>query len=423
MVGSRGRCVVAIVCLASLPACPGVRVRVPPAATPVLVSTGLRVTGASGGNATIGRLTPYCNSDFTANAGPYGRGLYVTVRMPTLNHPELSFAGIAGHYWGELTDPAEQSLSQGPRPITQQQVQDLAGRYVGYFIHDDELVGSDYHVTLGVLLGRGVPDRGTLEIRAVNQDPQNTGTQARSNPLEIAITAPVALTASLSPTPGTETKALTINWSATNADSVDITGRGVTGATGLPVTGSRTITLACVGDQDSAQTSYVVRAMRSNCSAGRVAERNLPLTVLSGRKIDRFEGVPRFPLENSSFALHWDAPRATSVSITGPGASESSTQSQGQATVTAPGIPHGSCLQAQNHRFDITATWPGSCGPRTGNTLVTVTAAVATFQFKESGGAQCRDSNRCLAQGRSESEARDCARCAIQQGCSWELVR
>ena len=150
--------------------------RVPPAETPQLLSTGLQVTG-SGGPLTIGQTTPYCNES-TLHQGPYGRGLYVTVKMPPLNLPEVTYAGTVGDYWGSLTDPTNQALTQGPRPITQQQTQNLQGNYVGYFVHDDNLVGNEYHVVIGILLGQGTPERGTLEIRSVNNDRHNTGLQA-----------------------------------------------------------------------------------------------------------------------------------------------------------------------------------------------------------------------------------------------------
>lgn len=403
----------------------GISITIPPAETPVLISTGIQVTGTGGATTTAGSLTAYCNDYTAAPSGPngqYGRGLYVTVDMPTLNSPEVSFAGTTGDYWGAWTGPTEQALSQGPKPITNQQIQSLTGRYVGYFIHDDQLVSNDYHVTIGILLGRGVPERGTLDIRSVNDGPQNTGLQARSNPLSIEVTAPVRLTASISETSVNESDPVVVSWQSVNADQIALTGPGLGSGGTLPLSGNQNVTAQCVGDRDSTQSSYVVKALRTGCSTPRLAQQNLPLTVNSLRKIVQFEGLPHHPAENSNFQLRWNAPGATGIALSGPNFSHNSGQSQGQVSVTAPAIPQNSCLRTQNQQYQINANWGGSCGPRTDTTLVTVNAVVATFEFFESGGSNCLSSNRCLAQGRTADEARMCATCSIQVGCTWQLA-
>ena len=399
--------------------CQSTSFRVPPAQTPQFVSTGIQVSGASGATTAIGELISYCN-DYTARSGPNGRGFYVTVKMPTLNTPEVVFAGTAGDYWGALTDPTSQSLSQGPKPISQQQIQRLQGNYVGYFIHDDFLTGNDYHVVIGILLGKGVPEQGILAIRSVNTDPQNTGLQARSDPLEIAITEPVEVEGSISPNPAREGRPVQVNWNATHADQVEISGPGFAGGTALPISGHQTVTAQCTGDRDSASVSYQVKARRVGCPTSRTATRNLSVTVNTPRKITQFEGIPRLPAEGSSFTLRWKTAGASGVTLTGPnGFSHNATGSMGQTTVTAPGVSQ--CMSLENFHYQMTATWP-QCGMRTETALVSVTAATRSFTLVESGGPQCRSSNNCIVQARSLSEARNCASgtCgSIQQGCTW----
>lgn len=396
--------------------CQSIQFRVPPAQQPQLISTALQITGP-GGTITIGELNAYCN-DYTVSAGPFGRGFYVTIRMPTLNHPEVTYAGNTGDFWGALTDPLEQALSQGPRPITQQQVQNLQGNYVGYFIHDDFLTGNDYHVVLGILLGQGVPERGMLEIRSTNTDPQNIGLQARSNPLEIPITGPVRVTASPSPTTVNESQPLTVSWNATNADQVEITGHGFASGMALPVSGNQTVTAKCTGDQDSVSASYQVKALRVACPTARTATRNLSVTVNTPRKITQFEGIPRLPVEGSSFTLRWKTAGASSIALTGPNSfSHNTAGSQGQTSATAPLVTQ--CLSLQNFNYQITATWP-ACGTRTATALVSVTTVTQPFDLVESGGAQCLSTNHCRIAARSQSEAENCASCPIQQGCTWQ---
>ena len=399
--------------------CPNNVITIPPAETPELVSTGLEITGASGQTTTIGEFDVFCRGDYTLSEGPFGRGAYVTVRMPTLNTPEVSYAGAVGDYWGALTNPAEQALTQGPRPLTPQQEQSLAGNYVGYFIHDDRLVGNEYHVTVGILLGQQTPVSGALEIRSVNDGANNTGTDRRSDPLSLVLAAPVSLSATVTPTTANENSTITVSWTAQNADSVELTGPGIA-ATNAPTSGNRAATLACVGDRDSRQVTFGVTARRDNCVSDRSAREVLPVTVRSTRRIDTFRGLPRFPRENTAFELDWNAPGANSISISGPNNfSHSSSQAADRVSVTAPGVPR--CLQTANFNYSLSASWPGSCGPRTDTALVTVTTAVQTFRLIESGGAQCRGANHvCLAQGRDAQEAIDCNTCAIQQGCSWQ---
>ena len=394
----------------------GCGIRVPPAQQPQLISSGLQVSGSSGSTTTLGTLDPYCN-DYTIASGPNGRGFYITIEMPTLNHPEVTFAGRLGEFWGAWTDPAEQSLSQGPRPITQQQVQNLQGDYVGYFIHDDFLTGNDYHVVLGILLGRGVPETGIVQIRSTNTDPQNTGLQARSNPLEIPITGPVRVTSSLSSASVQETQSLTISWIAENADAVEITGPGVTGATGLPVSGSRTLTAVCTGDRDSTTVTYRIKAFRNACPTPRSNTDNLSATITSSRAVTQFDIVPLRPLEGTSMTLRWNAPGATSVTLTGPNSfTHNANTAQGQTSTTAPSVAQ--CLSLQNFTYGLTANWP-SCGVRTDSTLASVVTNTQTFDLVESGGTQCLSSHVCRIAARSLAEARACARCPIQQGCSW----
>jgi len=343
----------------------------------------------------------------------------VTVKMPPLNLPEVTYAGIAGDYWGSLTDPAQQSLTQGPRPVTPQQIQNLQGSYVGWFVHDDQLVGDEYHVVIGILLGQGVPEGGALEIRSVNNDSHNTGLQARSNPLVIRVTAPVRVTASTSPAAATEGQPFTLSWNAANADSVEISGSGFP-AGSLPPNGSRSLTAGCTGDRDTSTSSFQVRGLRNGCPTATVTQ-STSVTVNAARRIVQFEALPNRPFENASFELAWNAPGASGVTITGPGnLSRTDSRSQGRITVTAPSIPSNACAQFLNHSYQLTATFPSSCGPRTASSLVSVLAAVQTFDLVESGGARCLASNHCLAQGRTRSEAIQCARCSIQQGCSWQ---
>ncbi len=390
--------------------------RVPPAQQPQQVSTGLQVTGATG-TTTIGELNAYCN-DFTLSPGPNGRVFYVTIQMPTLNHPEVTYAGVLSDFWGALTDPVQQALSQGPRPITPQQTQDLQGNYVGYFIHDDFLTGNDYHVVLGILLGQGVSENGVLQIRSTNTDPQNTGLQARSNPLEIPITGPVRLTTSLSPTTVQESQSLTVSWNADNADRVEISGPGFAGGTALPVSGSRSVTAECTGDRDSSSTSYQVKALRAGCPTPRMATRSLSATVNTPRAVTMFEGIPIRPNEGSTMTLRWDTTGAAGVMLTGPNSfSHSATGSQGQTAATTPSVAQ--CLSLENFNYRLTANWP-ACGPRTATALVSATTVTGTFDLVETGGTQCLSSHVCRVAARSLTEARNCARCSIQQGCTWQ---
>lgn len=389
--------------------------RVPPAAMPQLLSTGLQVN-ASSGPVTIGSATPFCGNDFTLRQGPNGRGLYVTVKMPPLNLPEVTYAGTRGDYWGSLTDPAQQSLTQGPRPVTQQQIQNLQGNYVGYFVHDDHLVGSDYQVVIGILLGQGVPEGGALEIRSVNNDPHNTGLQARSDPLVIRIAAPVRVSASISPSSVTEGQPFTLSWNAANADSVQITGSGAP-AGSQPTSGSLSLTSGCAGDRDATTASFQVRGLRNGCPSATMTQ-TATVTVNAARRITQFEGLPNRPFENASFELAWNAPGATGVTITGPNnLSRTDSRSQGRITVTAPSIP--ACVVFFNFNYQLTATFP-SCGPRTATTLVSVFAPTLTFDLVESGGSGCLSTHFCRVVARTRSEARQCATCPIQQGCSWQ---
>jgi hypothetical protein len=393
--------------------------RIPPAETPRLISTGIQVTSSTAGLATIGALSPYCSNDFTAPTGVYGRGFYVAVVMPTLNRVEVTYAGIAGDYWGSLGDPSEQQLYQGPRPANPQQIQDLQGNYVGYFIHDDLLTGNEYHVVIGILLGQGTPEGGALEIRSVNGDPHNTGLQARSNPLEIRMAAPVSVTANASPATVTEGQPFTLSWNASNADRVHVTGSGApTGA--LPVSGSQQLIAPCVGNRDQTSTLYQVQASRAGCPLSLSDFANLTVTVDTPRRITQFESLPRVPVaEGANIELVWNAPGATSVALSGPnGFSHNSTQSQGRVSVRAPTIPSNACAALVNSNYQIVATWP-SCGTRTQQTLVSVAALTFWFDLVESGGSQCLNNHSCRVLARNLPEARQCALCPIQQGCTW----
>jgi hypothetical protein len=392
----------------------GLQVHIPPAQTPVLVSNGLQVNGA-GGPLTIGTLTSYCGEN-TAHDGPNGRGFYVTVKMPTLNTPEVTYSGIACDYWGPLTDSASQSLSQGPRPITTQQAHDLQGSYVGYFAQNDFLTNGEYHMVLGVLLGRGVPQRGVLEIRSKNTDPRNTGLAARSNPLSIAITGPLQVAANAPASVG-ENQSFTLSWQASSADTVDIDGPALH-VTGLPASGSRQIATSCTGDRDQIPGTYTVTAHRSGCST--VATQSVPVTLTTTRVISQFEGLPIRPFEGAPFRLAWNAPGATSVVITGPNNfMRNDPRAQGDVAVTAPSIPANACALFLNFNYHLVATYP-ACSTRSRDALVSVFANVQEFQVVESGGPQCLASNVCLVQARNLAEARRCASCSIAQGCSWQ---
>ena len=233
-----------------------------------------------------------------------------------------------------------------------------------------------------------------LEIRSTNTDPQNTGLQARSSPLEISITGPVRVTASMSPSAVDESQPLTISWDASNADRVEITGGGFMSGTALPVSGSRTVVAKCTGDQDSASASYQVKALRTGCPTPRSATRSLSVTINTPRKVTQFEGIPRFPAEGSSFTLRWKTSGASSVALSGPdGFSHNATGSEGQTSAVAP--PVAPCLRLQNFNYQMTATWP-TCGTRTATALVSVTTATRQFTLVESGGPQCRSSHQCM---------------------------
>jgi len=273
-------------------------------------------------------------------------------------------------------------------------------------------------VVIGILLGQGTPERGTLEIRSVNNDRHNTGLQARSNPLTIAVTNPVRASATVSPASVSEGQNFTVSWGSANADRVQVSGPGFpSGAVGL--SGSQTVTAGCIGNSDTSSATFQARALRNACSE--TSAQSATVTINTTRRIDQFDALPGRPFENTNFDLAWNAPGSTGVTITGPNnLSRTDSRSQGRITVTAPAIPANACALFLNFNYQITATFPGSCGSRTTTTPVSAFAAVQTFDLVESGGAGCLSSNHCLAQGRTKNEAIQCARCAIQQGCHWE---
>lgn len=202
--------------------------------------------------------------------------------------------------------------------------------------------------------GNPSTDTGPLTITYTAESVDASGVHSGTIFQTVTVSAPAAVTASISasPTSMTAPGSTTITWSSANATAVAVNGNGVSSST---ASGSRTVNGLPAGTY-----TYTITAQGSGGPVTQTATFTVNAVASVGASIS---ASPTSATAPGASAISWSSANATSVSVSGPGLS--STAANGSQTVSG--------LSAGAHTYTITAQGPN--GPATQSATVTVTAA------------------------------------------------